>query len=344
MPSGDKERDMRIGIFGSDTGRRGFKEFCQDLGKSVGASRHTIMVASDRSTTADRWIADGVLALGHRRRARIKVFGRKGRPRPFDPTKSPYTGLADAFDHYPTRYARLSPTHLQMAREADVALVIGGSDSSYLVGLAAAHLGARLMPVAAFGGAGERLWQDFDSATDIKRPSAGTWISLPGNPATARERIAHEVSLLPKLMIVHGRDTDYRTVEELIADLGLAEPTVLRDDPGVGRTITEALEHAAAQADAAIAMFTPDDLGGPVLDGEGRPVSTTAEQLRARQNVNLEYGWFWGRLGRERILLLLKGALELGSDLHGLKYEAYEVSPTERELAIREFVLSLRDA
>lgn len=335
---------MKIAVFGSDTGRHGWETFCYDLGKGLGGSRHTILVASDRPTTADRWIADGVLALGQTRRARIKVFVRRGRRRPFDLTKPPYQNSADAFDPYPARYKRLSPTHLQMAGEADIALVIGGSDSSYLVGLAAAHLGARLIPVATFGGAGERLWQDFDSDMNVKKPSARTWALLPGDPDRACESICAEVRHLPKLMIVHGRATDYQVVAQVVKNLGLVEPTVLKDVPGVGQTITSKLELAAGQADAAIAVFTPDDLGAPLLTGEGHPLSTTVEQLRARQNVNLEYGWFWGRLGRERILLLLKGALELGSDLHGLEYEVYEDSPAESKKAIEEFVVSLRDA
>lgn len=77
-----------------------------------------------------------------------------------------------------------------------------------------------------------------------------------------------------------------------------------------------------------------------LLGSDGEPVSTSElrRRVRARQNVSLEYGWFWGRLGRKRVLLLIKGELELPSDLAGLSYYSYKISPEECQEAIAEFV------
>jgi predicted nucleotide-binding protein len=41
---------------------------------------------------------------------------------------------------------------------------------------------------------------------------------------------------------------------------------------------------------------------------------------RARQNVILELGYFMGKLGRERVVALLKGDLEHPSDYDGVNY------------------------
>ena len=41
----------------------------------------------------------------------------------------------------------------------------------------------------------------------------------------------------------------------------------------------------------------------------------------ARQNVVLELGYFVGRLGRSKTLVLVKGEVEMPSDVLGLVYE-----------------------
>ena len=63
----------------------------------------------------------------------------------------------------------------------------------------------------------------------------------------------------------------------------------------------------------AIILMTPDDKG--YLADE--PVST---KNRARQNVIFEHGYFIGKLGRERVVALVKGDLELPSDINGILY------------------------
>jgi predicted nucleotide-binding protein len=45
---------------------------------------------------------------------------------------------------------------------------------------------------------------------------------------------------------------------------------------------------------------------------------------RARQNVILELGYFWGSLGRSRIFTLIKGEIELPSDIYGIFTHRFE--------------------
>ena len=73
-------------------------------------------------------------------------------------------------------------------------------------------------------------------------------------------------------------------------------------------------------------MLTPDDVGAPKdKQDEFKP--------RARQNVVLELGYFWGRLGRGRVCVLHKGGVELPSDMQGLLYVPMN-SPDEWQLLL----------
>jgi predicted nucleotide-binding protein len=120
-----------------------------------------------------------------------------------------------------------------------------------------------------------------------------------------------------RAFIVHGHDeiTLLSLKNYLQNTLGLPEPVVLREQPSGGRTIIEKFEDFAATADIAFVLLTPDDA---VANGE----SLSKNNLRARQNVIFELGYFLGRLDRVsgRVLLLHKGQIELPSDIHGIVY------------------------
>ena len=79
-----------------------------------------------------------------------------------------------------------------------------------------------------------------------------------------------------------------------------------------GGTIIEKLERCS-DVDFAVVLLTPDDVGA---------VATSKEQLnsRARQNVILELGYFIGKIGRTHVCVLLKGDIELPSDMLGVVY------------------------
>ena len=109
---------------------------------------------------------------------------------------------------------------------------------------------------------------------------------------------------------IHGRDHGTRdTVTRFIESLGI-KAVILQEQPDQGRTVIEKFEECA-QGDFAIALFTPDDVGG--LDDD-------ALQPRARQNVVFEFGYFIGKFGRDRVLALVKGNPEIPSDYSGVIY------------------------
>ena len=113
-----------------------------------------------------------------------------------------------------------------------------------------------------------------------------------------------------QVFIIHGRDIGTRdTIARFLESLDL-EPVILQEQPDRSRTIIEKFEDYA-QVDFAIALFTPDDFGGP--EG-GDPKS------RARQNVIFEFGYFIGKYGRKRVRALVKGDIEIPSDYSGVLY------------------------
>ena len=129
-----------------------------------------------------------------------------------------------------------------------------------------------------------------------------------------------------EVFIVHGHDDKTKeTVARFVENLGI-EATILHERANRGQTIPEKFEEHASEAGFAIILLTPDDVGAS---------KDKIKNLkpRARQNVVLELGYFWGRLGRGRVCVLHKGGVELPSDMQGLLYVPMN-SPDEWQLPL----------
>jgi predicted nucleotide-binding protein len=174
------------------------------------------------------------------------------------------------------------------------------------------------------------------------------------------------------IFIVHGRD--HKPMEELktmLYEFSL-NPIVLHEQPSGSRTIVEQLERYS-DVGYAFVILTPDDAGIDTYSDEIRDrfdnvrtkldVITSAidrgetqierDQItdliqsmakfivssnpRSRQNVILEFGYFIGLLGRDRVCCLHKGNVELPSDMHGIVYIPFKESVREvKEMIIKE--------
>jgi predicted nucleotide-binding protein len=127
-------------------------------------------------------------------------------------------------------------------------------------------------------------------------------------PAPARKEASEPE---PIIFVVHGHDEPAKIeVARLIERAGL-NAVILHEQPNSGRTIIEKFEHHGGAAGFAVAILTPDDVGGPDVDHL---------QPRARQNVIGELFWFAGKLGRPRVCALRKGTVEIPSDFAGVTY------------------------
>lgn len=114
-----------------------------------------------------------------------------------------------------------------------------------------------------------------------------------------------------KIFLVHGHDHHVLLeVERVVGKLGLI-PIILRDQPNLGNTLIEKFEKNS-NVGFAIILLTDDDLG--------RSKNEPELKKRARQNVILELGYFFGKLGRGRVLSLLADGIESPSDISGIAY------------------------
>lgn len=114
-----------------------------------------------------------------------------------------------------------------------------------------------------------------------------------------------------KVFIVHGRDDSKKyELSAFLYEQGL-QPIILHEQVNNGQTIIEKIEKNS-DVGCAIVLLTPDDEGK--LKDSDFPLKT-----RARQNVVFEAGYFMGKLGRNRTILL-SGVEETMSDIDGIVY------------------------
>ncbi len=120
-----------------------------------------------------------------------------------------------------------------------------------------------------------------------------------------------------RIFVVHGHDNEMvETVARFIIKLGF-EPIILREQPNQGRTIIEKFEDYA-DVPFAIVLFSPDDFGKATDEDSLKP--------RPRQNVVFELGFFIGKLGRDKVVVLHKVVenFEMLSDFQGVIFEPYK--------------------
>jgi len=133
------------------------------------------------------------------------------------------------------------------------------------------------------------------------------------------------------IFVVHGHDHDLRdkVVDYLRDDLGLA-PVVMEIGAYEGRTTPEKFEDTANECAYAVIICTPDDELYDV---------NKSKKVRIRQNVVLELGYFWGRLGRrKRLAVLLRkvDGLDLPSDIEALGYTEITSDLVETKKKLRK--------
>lgn len=114
-----------------------------------------------------------------------------------------------------------------------------------------------------------------------------------------------------KVFIVHGHDEELKeAVARLVERQGISA-IILNEQTDGGQTVIEKLENNS-NVSGAICFFTPDDVGNKKGNSDMKE--------RARQNVVFEAGYFIGKLGRNRMVLLADGTIELPSDINGVVY------------------------
>ncbi|MBR7121909.1 MAG: nucleotide-binding protein [Oscillospiraceae bacterium] len=114
-----------------------------------------------------------------------------------------------------------------------------------------------------------------------------------------------------RVFIVHGHNGEIKeAVARLIEKQGI-QAIILHEQANQGATIIEKFEKNS-NVGGAVCLFTADDLGHAKSDPK--------EMHRARQNVVFETGYFIGKLGREKVVLVADKGVEIPSDLQGVVY------------------------
>lgn len=114
-----------------------------------------------------------------------------------------------------------------------------------------------------------------------------------------------------QVFVVHGHDEIAKLeMAEFVRSVGL-EPIILHMQASSGRTIIEKIE-SYSNVGFGVVLYTPCDTGAKV--------GSLTLKHRARQNVVFEHGYLIGKLGRSRVVAMVKGAVETPNDISGVVY------------------------
>ncbi len=146
-----------------------------------------------------------------------------------------------------------------------------------------------------------------------------------------REQRPPEVDSPPdSVFIVHGHDTSLLDdVEACIKQLDI-RPVVLTRQRGASQSLFQKFMQFGRKARFAIILLSADDLGAARKQFEVEDVGERSLQFRARQNVILELGFFYGYLGWEKVFVLYKEPsrvfpnFERPSDLDGVVFDVVD--------------------
>jgi len=129
------------------------------------------------------------------------------------------------------------------------------------------------------------------------------------------------------IFIVHGHDElNLLRLEKMLRERWGIDPIILNAEPSKGRTLIEKFEQEAQRATYAMILFTPDDL----IEVAG------TQYAQARPNVIFELGWFFGRLGRQKVCILFKKGTKIHSDLDGIMRIEFNETVNEKLVDIEK--------
>jgi predicted nucleotide-binding protein len=110
-----------------------------------------------------------------------------------------------------------------------------------------------------------------------------------------------------RIFVSHGRASDWREVQTYLEkDIGV-KTLELAQEPNLGRTILQKLEEESRRCCYAVIVMTGDDK----MEGG---------EVRARENVLHEIGFFQGKFGLMNVCLLHEEGVNIPSNIHGLVY------------------------
>ena len=324
---------MNVAVIGSYRSTKGgpwplrnkecFAEFCGLLGERLARLGHFLTVPCDNDKQSADWFC-------------LKGFKKIDQDPSHWAVKVPSGRRGNA----------LPKGHIDAARGADCVILVGGANGTYGAGMTAIYKRSLILPVGCFWGAAE------DLLTALKLPPRHILKSaICSGPirkvSKVVDAIMKELNGHPRLLIVHGRSKDRDSVLRILNKefAKLHSPVILDYSGNAAVALSNKFSWLAGTCTGAIVIATPDDIGVSVLDGKGNTLGPTELMgfgPRARENVWIEMGWLWAGLGRNRILMLVKGNTGIPSDIQDAVRVPYQNAPTEARNRIVQFVKGLQ--
>lgn len=119
-----------------------------------------------------------------------------------------------------------------------------------------------------------------------------------------------------RIFISHGRSKEWYKVQVFL-EKDLCIPTLeLAQEPNLGRTVLQKLNEESDKCSVAIIVMTGDDIAA-------------GDEVRARENVMHEIGFFQGKYGLRNVVLLHEEGVNIPSNIHGLVYIGFPKDTAE---------------
>jgi len=144
----------------------------------------------------------------------------------------------------------------------------------------------------------ERLLRDIDQIFEI-RANSELMMPLQSNGRG-----------IDRVFISHGTSKEWLEVQQYLEkDIKIAT-LELAQQPNMGRTVLEKLYQESCNCNSAVILMSGDD-----IDSDGT--------IKARENVLHEIGFFQGKYGLNRIILMHEEDVNIPSNIHGVVYTPF---------------------
>jgi predicted nucleotide-binding protein len=148
----------------------------------------------------------------------------------------------------------------------------------------------------------------------------------------AHKAAASTVGPPDSVFVVHGHDQSALSeMEKYLTSVGVT-PIILSKLGGAEQSLLQKFLKTASASRFAIVILSADDMGASRVQYDAPDVGVHALRFRARQNVILELGFFYGLLGWENVFVLRKPPekvypdFERPSDIEGAVFESMDAT------------------
>jgi predicted nucleotide-binding protein len=143
------------------------------------------------------------------------------------------------------------------------------------------------------------------------------------------------------VFVVHGHsDKGLAELEDFLLSIDV-EPVVLSRRGESAQSLFTKFMTVASKATFAVVLLSSDDYGASRRQYDAEGVGDRALQFRARQNVVLELGFFYGKLGWENVFVVYEESdrvfpnFERPSDLDGVIFDSMSNAAWQKNLGTR---------